>query len=119
MRLSVVLLAALVLMAPLVAQQPNAAEPFRQAIRANDLVALRALIAAHGTDVKDAAGLTPLILATAFGTRDAVDQLLHAGADVKTASNVGLTALHVAWHNAALVRLLIERGADVNAKTGQ
>ena len=119
MKFSVVLLAALLLVPALVAQQPNAGEPFRQAIRANDLAALRVLVAEHGTEVKDAAGLTPLILAAAFGTRDAVDQLLRAGADVKAASNVGLTALHVAWHDEALARLLIERGADVNAKTGQ
>lgn len=112
-------LPAFLLLSPaLVAQQTSGAS-FHQAIRANDLVALRALVAEHGANEKDSIGMTPLMFSAAFGTRDAANLLLKAGADVKAASHAGLTALHVAWRDEGLVRLLITRGADVNAKTQQ
>lgn len=98
-------------------QQPPQSDRFYQAVRNDDIPALRALVAEHGVDMKDATGQTPLILASAFGSRDAVKLLVDAGADVKTVSNAGLTALHVAWRNEAVVRLLLDRGADVHAKT--
>ena len=98
-------------------QQPLQSDQFYQAIRNNDIPALRALVAEHGVDVKDAAGQTPLILAAAFGSRDAVKLLVDAGADVRVASTAGVTALHVAWRDEAVVRMLLDHGADVNAKT--
>src|SRR5437763_7504679 len=79
------------------AQEAAISDRFYQAIRTNDLDALQGLVAQHGANVKDSTGLTPLILAAAFGTKNAVNILLGAGADVKAASNAGLTALHVAW----------------------
>ena len=36
---------------------------------------------------------------------------------MKVASTAGVTALHVAWRDEAVVRMLLEHGADVNAKT--
>jgi ankyrin repeat protein len=99
------------------AQQQAPPDQFYQTIRNDDLPALRALVAAHGTDVRDAAGLTPIMLAAAFGSDDAAKLLVEAGADVKAAKNDGITALHLAWHSEAVVRLLLERGADVDAKT--
>src|SRR6516162_7587085 len=63
-------------------QQPAVSDRFYQAIRINDLARLRTLIAESGANVRDSAGLTPLIMATAFGTKDAVNILVAAGADV-------------------------------------
>ena len=99
------------------AQQPPDIDRFHRAIRAGDTAALRALVAAEGPNVKDDTGMTPLILATAFGTRAAAQLLLQAGADVKAATNGGVTALHLAWHDEDLARDLLARGADVDAKS--
>ena len=57
------------------------------------------------------------MLASAFGSYDAVKLLVDGGADVKAASAAGVTALHVAWRDEAVVRLLLDHHADVNAKT--
>lgn len=115
------LLSAIVVFAALAfsssAQQPAPSDQFYQAIRSNDLQALRTLVGKHGAEVKDAIGMTPLILASAFGSYDAAKLLVDAGADVKAASNAGVTPLHVAWRDEAMVKLLLAHGADVNAKT--
>jgi ankyrin repeat protein len=97
------------------AQTPPAAERFYQAIRQDDLVTLRALIRDEGTNATDAQGQTPLMVAAAFGSVDALATLLAAGADVKAASSAGMTALHFAVDDVAKTRMLLERGADVNA----
>jgi ankyrin repeat protein len=99
------------------AQQPQRQEVFYEAIRADDTAALRALVAAHGANAPDAGGLTPLMLAVAFGSASSVDVLLDAGADVKAATGAGLTALHLASRDERFVRLLLARGADVHART--
>lgn len=99
------------------AQQPPSIDPYHQAIRNDDLAALRTLVAAEGTNARDAAGMTPLMLASAFGSRGAARLLVEAGADVKAASNGGVTALHLAWGDIEVARLLLDRGADVHAKT--
>ena len=97
--------------------QPAPSDQFYQAIRSNDISALRALVASHGTNVQDGIGMTPLILASAFGTYEAAKLLVDAGADVKAASKAGVTPLHVAWRDEAIARLLLAHDADVNAKT--
>jgi ankyrin repeat protein len=101
----------------LLAQQQPAGDRFYQAIRTNDLVGLRRLVSDLGVNAEDGSGLTPLTLAAAFGTREAVNVLVEAGADVKSQNRSGLTALHVAWQDESVIRLLLARGADVNAKT--
>ena len=92
-------------------QQLSVADEYYQAIRNNDLAALKRFTAEYGANVKDNTGLTPVILATAFGTKEAVELLVVAGADVKSASNSGVTALHTAWHDERVVRLLLDHGA--------
>jgi ankyrin repeat protein len=99
------------------AQQQPAGDRFYRAVRTNDLVGLRKLASEFGVNTEDGSGLTPLTLAAAFGTREAVSALLEAGADVKTANRSGLTALHVAWRDDALTQLLLDRGANVNVRT--
>jgi ankyrin repeat protein len=88
-----------------------------QAIRNNDLTSLRVVVKEAGVDHKDSLGQTPLILAAAFGSPEAVEFLLASGADPKAASNAGLTALHASRGEAKIVRLLLSRGADAKART--
>ncbi|MBM3817777.1 MAG: hypothetical protein FJW14_01990 [Acidimicrobiia bacterium] len=101
------------------AQEPASSDRFYQAIRSNDLVALRALVKAQGTAVTDRTGQTPLLMASAYGSESAVQLLVEAGADVKAASGAGLTPLHAAAGDIRKVRILLDAGADVNAATGQ
>ncbi len=97
------------------AQSPPADDAFYRSIRSNDLPTLRALVRDHGVNTADALGQTPLMLAAAFGTPDAVRFLLDAGADVNARSKSGVTALHWGATEPAKVRLLLDAKADVNA----
>lgn len=67
--------------------------------------------------VHAAAGDPPLVAAAEAGETGAVRDLLAAGADIDAASVDGATALHWAVHRdlPALVRLLVDAGADVSA----
>jgi ankyrin repeat protein len=99
------------------AQTPPAADTFYEAIRRNDLTTLGTLIRDQGVDAKDAQGQTPLMLAAAFGSADAVPTLIAGGADVRASSGAGLSALHLAADSATKTRMLLDAGADVNATT--
>ena len=55
------------------------------------------------------------MLASAFGSLDAVRALLAAGADARAVSSSGVTALHWAATNVEKTRALLDAGADVNA----
>ena len=99
------------------AQQPPADDRFYRAIRADDLTALRALVAERGANGRSTSGLTPLLMAAAFGSPAAVKLLVDAGAAIDATGAADLTALHLAVNDETIVRLLIERGANVNAKS--
>jgi ankyrin repeat protein len=86
-----------------------------QAIRHDELPALQSLVREHGVDTKGSQGQTPLMLAAAFGSADAVRVLIASGADVRPASPAGVTALHWAVTDIAKTRMLLDSGADVNA----
>jgi ankyrin repeat protein len=97
--------------------QAPTGERFFEALRNDDLPALRALVTQFGADAKDATGQTPLMVAVAFGSTEAVRLLLEAGADPRAATASGVTALHWTRGDADKTRLLVERGGDVNARS--
>jgi ankyrin repeat protein len=107
--------AAVALLMANISAQISADDRFHRAIRTNDLVALRGLIAAEGVDARDTLGQTPLMLASAFGSVEAVRELLAAGADARATSSSGATALHWAATNLEKTRALLRAGADINA----
>jgi ankyrin repeat protein len=98
-------------------QEQSAADRFYQAIRNDNLSTLSALVGEFGANAKDPQGHTPLMLAAAFGSPEAMQLLLGSGADVKAVSSAGITALHWATGDVRKVRLLLERGADVRASS--
>jgi ankyrin repeat protein len=93
--------------------------PLHQAVRANDIKTVDALIK-RGADVKAAKryGVTPMQIAATTGNAAVIRRLLDAGADVNTATPGGETALMTAARtgNVEAVTLLLDRGANVNAK---
>ena len=92
----------------------NVSERLYQSIRNDDLATLRSLVKDNGANVKDARGQTPLMIAAAFGTLDAMKLLISSGADAKAESEAGVTALHWCTGDVAKVHLLLDQGADVN-----
>jgi ankyrin repeat protein len=86
-------------------------------IRASDLSAIKALLAA-GADpnATDDSGATPLMYAAAVGSSETTAALLEAGANVNTAAADGTTPLMWASGDAAKSRLLLDAGADINAE---
>jgi len=81
------------------------------------------LLLAAGADANDLRGrdrMTALMVATASGHRSVATLLIDSGANLDFADGNGLTALHHAAlepQGAALVRVLLERGANPNART--
>jgi ankyrin repeat protein len=92
----------------------NLSERFYQSVRNDDLATLRVLLKDNGANVKDARGQTPLMFAAAFGSLEAMKLLIANGADAKAESEAGVTALHWCTGDVAKVRLLLDRGTDVN-----
>jgi len=71
-------------------------ESFYQAIRNDDMVALKGLLAKNGdVNARDKRGTTPLMLAAAFGSVRSMKVLLDAGADVN--ANNAFDATPLMW----------------------
>lgn len=108
--------------------------PLMRAARAGDAEAMKLLLAA-GADPKLTTrdGNTALLFAAGVGYRDknttgsesgaleALKLAIDAGLDFKQTNPRGETALHGAANRGAdsIVKFLVERGADINAKTKQ
>ena len=91
-----------------------------QAIRTNDLTALRGLVnAPEDANALDALGFTPLMSAAVAGSADSMKVLLEKGADVNAQNAFGTTALMMSVTDLAKVRLLLDRGANVNIASKQ
>ena len=101
------------------ATEPESSDRFYQAIRAGDLVSLKALTRNGDINARDKRGATPLMYAAAFGNSEEMKLLLDGGADVNAKSTFGATALIWAAGEPVKSRMLIERGADINAQSRQ
>ena len=89
------------------------------AVRSTDIKAVEKRIAANPELLKaqDRAGSTPLHHAAGFGSLAMMKLLLDKGADVNAANKRKSTPLFWGLYNEAKVRLLIERGANLKART--
>nr|HEV7953661.1 ankyrin repeat domain-containing protein [Candidatus Acidoferrales bacterium] len=89
------------------------------ALRRGDRAAFQKLIHDKPDHVnkKGPAGSTPLMYASLYGDANSVRQLLKLGADPNAQNEAGATALMWATDNLEIVTALVERGADVNAKS--
>jgi ankyrin repeat protein len=108
----------LILVSALAAADRTPSDQFYEAIRSNDLPAVRLLLKS-GTpiDTKDARGGTPLHYAAAVGSIEMVRELLAAGAGVNARTSFEATPLMWCAGDLAKTKLLVEKGADVNARS--
>jgi len=99
--------------------KPSSQMSLTEAVRTNDIVKVKALIAT-GVDVnsRDKLGETPLHVAAVRGYKEISTLLIAKGADVNAEDESGLTPLHAAaWMgHKEIVSLLIAEGADISAK---
>jgi len=109
--------ALLLALAPLLhAAEANLSDQFYNAIRGDNRHAVTKLLA-DGADVntRDSRGNTPLMFAAAVGSTDVMRQLMAAGADVNAKNSFEATALMWCTSSLEKVRLLVDKGANVNA----
>jgi ankyrin repeat protein len=91
--------------------------PFYLPIRNNDLPTLSKLVRDSGPNAPDAHGSSPLMYAAALGSPESMRLLLDAGADPNTANIFAATALMWCAGDVAKVRLLLSKGAKVDARS--
>lgn len=107
---------------PLLAAQPAQPAPagaaLFQAIREGDSAAVRKLLEV-GADLqsRNESGDTPLMAAALNADTDVLELLLLAGADVNVTNQAGVTALMRAATFEDKTRLLVEKGAGVEARS--
>jgi ankyrin repeat protein len=92
-------------------------EQFYTAIRANDLTRLQAMLSS-GADPnvqETRGGATPLMYAASVGSVEAMTLLLDRGADPKIRNSAESTPLMWSATDIRKVRVLVDRGANVNA----
>src|SRR5687768_1161200 len=96
----------------------QAAEPLFEAIRRADTAGVKRLLdRGANADARDADGTPALLAATLFANPDCVKILLDRGADPNATSKAGATALMWAVPDLEKTKLLLGRGAAVNAKS--
>lgn len=93
-------------------------QSFVAAVRSNDLAAVRKAIAADPglVNTRDQAGSSALHHAAGFGSIPMMQLLLDKGAAIEATNRRKSTPLFWGIHDEAKVRLLVTRGANVNAK---
>lgn len=91
--------------------------PFYLPIRNNDLSALSKLVHDPGLKSRDTRGTSPLMYAAALGSLESMRLLLDAGADPNAANDFAATPLMWCAGDAAKVRLLLSKGARVDARS--
>src|SRR5579862_975007 len=89
----------------------TAAKQYFEAIRSNDLEAVRQLIAKSGTGVADDLGNRPLMYAALDGTPECFKLLILAGSDPNQANKDGATPLMWCANDPVKVGLLLQHGA--------
>ena len=90
---------------------------FYEAIRGDHQAALQKLIHNAGVTVRDSRGNSPLMYAAALGSLESVRLLLDAGADPNAPNDFAATPLMWCAGDGAKVRLLLARGAKVEARS--
>jgi ankyrin repeat protein len=103
---------------PAPAPDPNATR-MMQFLRTGDAKGFQKLLRENpkAAQAKGPGGSTPLMYAVLYGDTDAVKRLLESGADPNVRNEVNATALMWATDSVEKTRLLIARGADVNARS--
>jgi ankyrin repeat protein len=110
-------LVALVGIVALSAQTNQSRDALFAAIRNGSVAEVERLLTGGGSTVVDADGTPALMAATLFGGADLVKLLLDRGADPNQPGLGGTTALMWAVPSLEKVRLLVARGANVNAQS--
>jgi hypothetical protein len=95
------------------------AERLNALIRDGDRVVAERMLRGNPTILRSrgAGGSTPLMFAALYADASLVTQLLAAGADPNQANAVGVTALMWAIPDVEKMRVLLNAGADVNARS--
>jgi ankyrin repeat protein len=105
--------------AELIIRKPPSQRSFIEAIKRDDIITAKALIAA-GVDVNtsDKSGDTPLHIAAVRGYQELAALLIAEGANVNARNERELTPLHAAaWgDHIEIVELLVAKGSDINAR---
>lgn len=97
---------------------PKEVEDFFNAIRIGDMKHLeRMLVDSAPSSARDQTGNTPLMQAAFYLQSAQLQYFLDTGADVNATNKAGLTALMKAVPDLEKTRLLLKKGAQVNAAT--
>lgn len=90
-----------------------------QAIRNGDIAYIKAHLTKEDLELRDRRGATLLMHAAAYSNDEIFKLILDAGPDINATNASMATALHWAAHQPTKARMLLEHGANPNAKSKQ